>query len=607
METPAQVVIDGLPYNVVTSDKSDQAVFGPRFGSGAEDETDLTLLKSLTFEAGSNGSLTPPSPTDELIPYLISGGRYNPIGYLEKMIAPELVHTQTTGSTALNRPTASAFWQGEYLVAYRVGGTNYMFRYSVGNGWASVSIPSSLSNAEEITSFSEKNDVLFIATAGTSGIWYINTSFTVTKVPTGSSTWKLTFNLNSKMYLVSMDNNIREYTGDTSAMSATLIAKLYYDRTIYSGNFPTDTLNGRQYFGSPTGLLAFDGVRVYTAVPVRGESSTPNFTFVRACAGYLFTNMGNSLYRFNSASLERLYDFPIGTKFVDAIERDGVLYLLTEYGNDYLEGQKGTTHGGDYGYRLWSYDGTDLYLLDEQVVASASDIFMIHFDLGFTWHGIMVAFGLEKVPATVNSVYFYEYGFLTDETTDPLILSFRENSQNLPSVNKIFEGYQLIFQEELDLETGTDDILIYYRFSENDDWTLCKTVSATNAYLYRGDFDVSIDPTKRIFFKAEINGTQVKFKSITFFYRIVAPYKAQWNLMLNPASNNVDDPDAYLATYLTKIEGLRASQEVFDFIDVNGTTYSVILDSFNQRVVPAYNPDEGEVFESQITVVLREV
>lgn len=189
----------------------------------------------------------------------------------------------------------------------------------------------------------------------------------------------------------------------------------------------------------------------------------------------------------------------------------------------------------------------------------------------------------------------------------PINAIFNAEDFDLPSVNKYIHSVQLDFLETLNLVTGSKTAVLSYRVDEQSNWVVCKTFSGVNASQYRGEMDVAIPSTRQIYFKLVIDGANIKFKSMTIFYIIQPPYRNQWNLMLNPASNSLDVPGSYAASYLSTIQALRDSQAIFPFVDFDGTTFDCILDSFNFRVIPTFNPAGATPDEAQITLVLREV
>lgn len=606
--TPKTVSINDHIYDVVSLALSDQAVFGPRFSSGSTNESDLTLKKTATFRAGDGGCFSP--RLNQLTPYLVSLGVYNDIGYIEKPYANGTVATLTLGATnAYNVVTASKYWNGCAIIAIRSATTNYIYKLDSGGSCTALTIPSTLSTGvTSISSFAEKNGVLYVCTNNTAGIHYINTSFTVTKVATGSLVYKQIFNLNSKMYAVDSDNKISEYVGSTSDMSTkTIIAQIHYDYGSDLTVLPTDTLSGVQYFGTPSGLWAFDGVRGYIVIPAPRDTNL-SFQFVASGNGYILTNIGSTLCRFNGSTFEKLFTYPPNTEFKGGVNFGDKMFVLTGCSTtDYISDQK-SYETTSYGYRIYCYDNSDLYLYDESRLTTANGVYSNDLSIFNGWFGPVVSQGLQYLPlgTTRNSVYITPYSWAAGNNTDPLQITFRDCHFDLPSIEKNIRGFQLIFQKAITLG-ASDTIKIYYRLNDSDDWTLAHTFTNASTNLYLLECDVTnIPEAKRYFFRVDIGGTNIQLVSFSVNYLVNAPLKRQWNLVLNPASNSIINPDAFDPAYIDNITNLRANNTVFTFGDLNGDQFNAIIDSFSMRYIPTYN-SSSDAQECQITAVIREV
>lgn len=606
MQNETKVTIDTLDFRLSQYQKSDQQVFGPRFGSGVQDETDLTLLKATTFRAGDYGSYVPRS--DILTPYLIAGGDYASIGFLQKATEAVLAATVTLGAvTDPCKATAQTYWNGVAIIALRSATTNYIYQYNSGGTVAALTIPAALSTGSRITSFAEQLGALFVATE-TGPLYYITTSLTM-GTTTGAGAYKQIFNLAGKMYIIDPLNSIYVYTGTTGAKAETLVCQFYFDYGSDYSTFKYAELNGRGYFATPTGLMCFDQVRAYKVLNTHYRATTGSFDFLAASAGFLYFNKGNAIYRFNGSSVERILNLPVGSEFVTAVEKNDKLYLLLSTGpNIYEQDLKGNPSGGDYGFRLFVFDGEGMYQLDDYRITTGNTVTATNLTIGVSAFGVCVTLGLTYAPTARNSVYVIDYKeapYLT-ETADKLQLIFRDADFDLPSINKKINSFQLTFQDDL-VFTGGKKIEIYYRLDESDAWTLCKTFQTTSAPLFTGTTDIDIPKAKRYFFRVDIDGTNVQFTRFTIFYFLMPPLRLQWNLTLNPATNSIDQPQKFVDDYYDKLYALRSAGETFNFVDLDGDTYRVLLDSFTQNINPAYTEEVAADYQSQFSVVLREV
>lgn len=616
MQDTASVTLDSLGFKVASYQKSDQSIFGPRFGAGSVDETDLTLLKAVTFRAGDNGCYA--SKVAPLTPYSVAGAEYNPIGYLSKATVPTAAATLTLGGTTYSvKTTASVYWKGKTIYAVRISsGVNKLYQYDANAGNVEISLPAALSgSAKEITALIPFKGALWILTPILNGQFSLATDLTTITTPStyAGTTVKQGFTLNSKMYFQGMDNDIWEFTGSTTVVTTTLISPTItssapgFDYDVYQ----VSMLNGRVYFAfTNIGLWCFDGVRAYQVLDGSSAGTLQCFNFVAAANGYIYTNKGFSLYRFNGSSIERIFDLPPNTTVVKACEAGDSLYFLTNTGyGSYEANIKGGGGTGQYGYMLFKYDGTNIYQIDDYRITTANGVFATWVSITPSYFGVVTTVGLEYTPAgTSNSVYVVEYknGVMYSELTTPAILSFQDEDFGLPSIEKKIIAFQFVFQKTVDLTTGSKNLKIYYRLDETAVWTLCKTFSGSNATIYRGDSDVDIPAAKRIFFRCDIDGVNIQFTRFSVYYLILPPLKLQWNLALNPATNTLEAPSAYDNTYYAKLAALRTAGTKFTFVDLNGVSYNTILDSFVQRIDPVYSGTSSN-YESQFSVVLREV
>lgn len=617
MQDTAVVTLDSLGFKVASYQKSDQAVFGSRFGSGGVDETDLTLLKTLTFEATQDGSFS--NMQKPLNPYIASGrANYKNNTLLSPVkvtTVTQSVPTTVGSESYVHDLTATCIWQGFTILAYRVYNKNYLYKYNKSNNTLySITIPTALRDSTQaITSFSMALGVLMIISPIASGMWYLNVACdTVTLVASGGAwVFKQAFNLNNKMYLMDAQNAIWEFTGTISTVTYTLITTTQYfanatDFTIYN----IDNLNGRSYIAfSRAGLWCFDGVRAYVVIDGKGTVNGIQFPstidYLAACSGYIYFCKRNIIYRFNGSSIEKLYILPNDTIFQSICSVDDIVYIQTRaFYTDEISVKYKKTPVAAISTRIYSFDGVNLYL-------AAFETFPVDFEgKGMLLYMVAAQGGLLSV-AIVGARNSYPsvniiHDLTFDSTADtPLSFIFNREEMNLPNVNKLIQSVRLAFLDTLNLTGTSSTIKLYYRLNEVADWVLCKTFS-TNLSEYLGALDVAIPSSKRFYFRLEIGGTNIQFESLSFTYILQPPLKYQWNLLLNPATNTLEAPSAYDNTWAAKIAALRTSSAPFTFVDLNGTSYSAIVDSFVQKIDPTYSGTSNN-YESQFSVVLREV
>ncbi len=614
MQDTASVTLDSLSFKVASYQKSDQAVFGSRFGSGSVDETDLTLLKTLTFEAIQDGSFA--NMQKSLNPYLISGrANYNN----GTLLAPIKI-TGTTQNTPIaitlgsqsfvHYLSAWTIWQDQVILAYRVYNKNYLYRYQPSNKIIyRITLPATLENSTQaITSFAPYLSVLMMVSPISSGMWYLNTACdTVTLVVAGGDwAFKQAFILNNKMYLLGGFNEIMEFTGTLTTVAYTLIAPTTQDSAVDYTFRSIDILNGRAYiaFGK-YGLWCFDGVRAYTVLSPQGGYQN-YINYLVACSGYIYFVRKNILFRFNGSSIEKLYVFPSDTVFQGLCSVDDLVYIQT-LASDTDEISIKLKKDPDPTYassRVYSFDGVNLYLSFIQPYYQAYYSKWVDIKTVPSIGGVL-GVGVVAAGASVESANIINE-FLVDKTAaTPLLVVFNKEEMRLPNINKLIQSVRLSFLDTLNLTGTSGYIKLYYRLNEVSDWVLCKTFT-TNLSEYSGALDVAIPTSKRFYFKLDVVGTNIQFESLSLSYILQPPLKHQWNMLLNPATNTLENPSAYDNTFAAKITALRTSSAPFTFVDLNGVSYSAIVDSFVQKIDPAYAGTSNN-FESQFSVVLREV
>lgn len=179
---------------------------------------------------------------------------------------------------------------------------------------------------------------------------------------------------------------------------------------------------------------------------------------------------------------------------------------------------------------------------------------------------------------------------------------------NLPSINKL---YQSVTIKHDPLKVG-ETINIYYKFKEADSWTQL-TTGATNDVDDEEQtltFPAGIH-SKKISLKVELNTTNTattpKCTEVILKYTLYPARRWQWNMRLKAKKGQVlldRTAETRTATEIrTALEGLLNTEQLYTFVDVDGTSYSVLVVDTDQN---SWVINQSDVSEDEVVLSLLE-
>lgn len=179
---------------------------------------------------------------------------------------------------------------------------------------------------------------------------------------------------------------------------------------------------------------------------------------------------------------------------------------------------------------------------------------------------------------------------------------------NLPSIDKLYNNVNIKHDP---LDSG-QSIVVYYKFKESDSWTTLGTSSTVDATTATFSFATGTY-SKKISLKVELNTTDVtaspKLTEVVMQYSLYPARKWQWTLRLKAKTNQVlldNTIDTRSATTIrTTLEDLLTSQELYTYIDVDGTNYSVLVNEIDNSSW-VVNQNNSGVNEDEVIVSLLE-
>lgn len=177
---------------------------------------------------------------------------------------------------------------------------------------------------------------------------------------------------------------------------------------------------------------------------------------------------------------------------------------------------------------------------------------------------------------------------------------------NLPSMNKLFNAVTI---QHDPLATG-QSISVYFKFKEDDSWTLLgtsSTVDATSSELSfpSGTYGKKIS-LKLVLTTSDTSATP-KIKECVLKYSILPTRKWMWTMKLI-AKDDLKLLDGTTESYTpdqirSNIETSQNSQKLITFVDVDGNSYTTLFSDIDQ---PSWVINQANVNEDEVAITLIE-
>ena len=177
---------------------------------------------------------------------------------------------------------------------------------------------------------------------------------------------------------------------------------------------------------------------------------------------------------------------------------------------------------------------------------------------------------------------------------------------NLPSIDKL---YNMVTIKHDALAEG-QSILVYYKFKETDSWTLLGTSNTVGDTSKEITFPTGIY-SKKITLKTELNTTDVtaspKLTERILQYSLYPTRKWQWTMKLKAKKNmkllDNSDESRTAEQIRATLEDLLVTQQLYNFVDVDGTNYSVLVNDIDNT---SWVINQNDTNEDEIVVSLLE-
>ncbi len=177
---------------------------------------------------------------------------------------------------------------------------------------------------------------------------------------------------------------------------------------------------------------------------------------------------------------------------------------------------------------------------------------------------------------------------------------------NLPSIDKLYNAVTIRHDP---LAEG-QSITVYYRYKESDDWT---SLGVSNT---AGDIEKVLSfPTgnysKKISLKVELSTTNTssspKLTEVIMQYSLYPTVKWQWTLRIK-ATKNLRLLDGTLESRTADgirqdIEDLFSTQQLFNYVDIDGTTHTVLMNDLDTQ---SWVINQSDINEEEVVITMLE-
>lgn len=205
---------------------------------------------------------------------------------------------------------------------------------------------------------------------------------------------------------------------------------------------------------------------------------------------------------------------------------------------------------------------------------------------------------------TGDNGYVYKLSNTTYTTTGWYQSSYFD--ANLPSIDKL---YNSITVRHDPLASG-QSIAVYYKFKESDDWTLLGTSNVLAATEYTASFATGTY-SKKISLKGVLTTSNTSASPVLtemiMQYSLYPSRKWLWTMRLKATKslrlldNTLESRTA--AQIRSNLEDLMSTQQLYTFVDVDGTSYNVLVNDLDQSSWVVNQSDQNE---DEITISLLE-
>lgn len=351
-----------------------------------------------------------------------------------------------------------------------------------------------------------------------------------------------------------------------------------YNSVLYAGGGSPEIVPTQYYSGF---LFYYDSTKWRNLYPF-------DFTVIKSLEfydAYLFMGTYHGhVYVFDTASLNPLFNF-----------KDDYAYQLQIFDMQYFDDrlyigtypQEGT---GDTNAGVWKFDRRGISLA--------------HTASGVTGYRCFAVVNGDLLVGTGDDGYVYKL----DETKYAATGWYQSSyyDANLPNYTKLYNSVTV----KHDPLTVDHSIVVYYKYKESDSWTTLGTSNTLNATEKEILFPAGTN-SKKITLKVELNTTNSLttpvLTEVVLKYTLYPIRRWQWNLRLllkeniNLLDNSLENRTA--ATMRSAIENLLSSQTLYTFVDIDATSYNVLVVDTDQT---SWVINQDATNEDEINITLLE-
>lgn len=177
---------------------------------------------------------------------------------------------------------------------------------------------------------------------------------------------------------------------------------------------------------------------------------------------------------------------------------------------------------------------------------------------------------------------------------------------NLPSISKLYNSVTI----KHDPLAAGQSIVVYYKFKESDSWTTLGTSNTLNDEEETFSFPTGTD-SKKISLKIELNTTDVsaspKLTEVVLQYSLYPTRKWMWTMRLKAKKDLTlfdKTTETRTATQIrSNLEDLLNSQQLYAFVDIDGTSYNVLVNDIDET---SWVVNQDDVNEDEVVITLLE-
>jgi hypothetical protein len=460
-------------YRVRSLTRDSAPLIAPRFSSGAQGQTDLDLLKSVSVDDLSGGMFQRDWTDPEKVARSI--GIFNPN---DQKLYPTPPRSSATAVSGGFYPTAKVETTQRSAIAYGAFAagtyTNLLYVITPFGGYQSITLPAvwQSNTNSNIQGMALHRNFLFICGMNSNGTYtncyrYDFTTLTWQDIGGGLNKFCV---IRNQLYGINYNADIFSATNETAAAAAT------YTTLDTAGDRTNPVLdfveyNGAGWIAKSDGIFRFDGLKATKVL---------NMIPSQLCVynGALFFASNSWLYKFDGTNVTRLQFFGTGEKIDNgtplalASNSDYLFLTTTVLTSGYQTGDKfSTTPNGLK--RIYTYDGAAFNLLHE-----SSEVFGTNYTAAILTNGTSLydIFGNIVASSWATNYYTFAFSNLFTSTVvtvnSKLEITTAEHDAGFPN---IFKTAELIDLNYTGMIAG-DSFAVGYQIFDGKTWGSWQTL-----------------------------------------------------------------------------------------------------------------------------------